>query len=161
MHHNGLLHLCSQTIQPEWIDYNGHMNVAYYMLVFDAGGDALLDYLGLDEAYRGRSRTSTYVLEAHINYERELLVDALVDIYLQLVDYDGKRIHYSLSMVHREEDFRAATCEIMLMQIDMRTTRGTAMPDFALERLAALAADQADLPPAPNLGSVIGIRRKD
>ena len=160
MRRDGLLHLCTATIKPEWIDYNGHMNVAYYMLVFDAGGDALLDYLGLDEAYRERSRTSTYVLEAHINYERELLVDALVDIYLQLVDHDAKRVHYVLTMQHREEDFRAATCEIMLMQIDMRTTRGTAMPEFALDRLAALAAEQSDLAPPANLGSVIGIRRK-
>ena len=161
MHTKGLHYLCSEVIQPAWIDYNGHMNVAYYVLVFDAGTDALLDTLGINSAHREHTQTSTYVLETHINYERELLLDATVDIYLQLVDFDQKRIHYALFMQHRDEEFQAASCEIMLMHINMKTTRGSPMPDFALDKLAEIQNAQVGLPQPPNLGSVIGIRRKD
>ncbi len=160
MHSNGLLHLCSETIQAAWIDYNGHMNVAYYVSVFDTGTEALLDYSGLDADYRERTQSSTYVLETHVNYERELVVDAPVEIDLQLLDHDSKRIHYAMFMRHRDEGFQAACCEIMLMHMDMRSTRSAPMPESACARLAGLAAAQADLPLPPSAGSVIGIRRK-
>ena len=160
MHGNGLLHLCSETIKAAWIDYNGHMNVAYYVLIFDSGTEALLDYLGMDAEYRERSQASTYVLETHINYERELVLDAPVEITMQLLDHDSKRIHYALFMRHRDEDFQAACCEIMLMHMDMRTTRSSPMPEIACRRLAELATTQASLPLPPNAGKVIGIRRK-
>ncbi len=155
----GPLLVHTETVKPQWIDYNGHLNVAYYMLIFDAGTEALLDSLGLDAGYRERSQTSTFVLETHINYEHEVQLGAVVDIYAQLVDYDLKRIHYALFMQHQEAGFLAACCEIILMQIDMQTTRSASFPDFAMDNLAALSAEQAQLPPPPRLGSVIGIRR--
>ncbi len=66
------LELHHETVRPEWIDYNGHMNVAYYVLAFDLATDSFFDFLGLDEAYRETSGNSTFAVEAHITYQREL-----------------------------------------------------------------------------------------
>ena len=90
-------------IRPEWIDYNGHMNVAYYVLVFDQGSDDLLDYLGMDKDYRERSGFSTYVLESHITYEREMKEGDAYRVSVQLLDADAKRLHY-FERLHSESD---------------------------------------------------------
>ncbi|MDH3413494.1 MAG: thioesterase family protein, partial [Gammaproteobacteria bacterium] len=102
------------TIKGDWIDYNGHMNVAYYVLVFDHATDALLDYLGMDEGYRANTGFTTYVLETHVTYDRELKEDDPVRVETQLLDFDAKRLHYFSRMFHAQEDYLAATTEIML-----------------------------------------------
>ncbi|HSS64018.1 MAG TPA: thioesterase family protein, partial [Gammaproteobacteria bacterium] len=81
-------------IQRDWIDYNGHMNVAYYVLVFDNATDALLDFLGMDEDYRKQTGFTTYVLETHVTYDRELKENDPVRVETQLLDFDAKRLHY-------------------------------------------------------------------
>jgi acyl-CoA thioester hydrolase len=144
-------------IRPEWIDYNGHMNVAYYVLVFDQGTDALLDYLGMDGEYRARSGFSTYVLESHITYERELKEGDPYRVTAQLLDYDAKRLHYFERLYRERDDALAATTEIMLMHMDMSTVRGTPMPEAVRERVAALMQAHAQLPRPPQAGRVIGI----
>jgi len=145
------------TIRPEWIDYNGHMNVAYYVLVFDQGTDGLLDYLGMDSDYRRRSGYSTYVLEAHITYERELKEGEPYRVTVQLLDADAKRLHY-FERLHREsDDSLCATTEIMLIHMDMATVRSTPMPENVRANVSALRDAHAKLARPPQAGRVIGI----
>src|SRR5208282_2490885 len=88
------------TVLPEWIDYNGHLNVAYYLLAFDRASDHLLDQLGLGEAYRRATGHSIYVLEAHLTYEHELKLGDALAVTSQLIDADRKRLHVFHRMYH-------------------------------------------------------------
>jgi acyl-CoA thioester hydrolase len=154
------LALCSEAVRPEWIDYNGHMNVAYYMLAFDHATDALLDYLGMDAGYRERTHCTVYTLEAHIVYERELKEGDPLRITTQLLDHDPKRVHYFHHMYHAEEGYLAATNELIIMHIDMRVVRGSAMPEDVLTRLEAVMTAHRSLPRPPQVGRTIGILRR-
>jgi acyl-CoA thioester hydrolase len=154
------LSLYSGTIHPDWIDYNGHMNVAYYVLVFDHGTDALLDYLGMDERYRRGTGFTTYVLETHVTYDRELMQDDPVRVSTQLLDWDSKRLHYFQYMYHDGGDYLAATTEIMLMHMDSRGPKAVPMPEDVLERVEAVMEAHAGLPRPATAGRVIGIRRR-
>jgi acyl-CoA thioester hydrolase len=145
-------------IRAEWIDYNGHMNVAYYVLVFDQGTDALLDYLGMDAAYRERTGYSTYVLESHITYERELKEGEAYRVTTQLLDADAKRLHYFEQLYREADDSLCATTEIMLIHMDMATVRSTPMPESIHQRVTSLRRAHAELPRPPQAGRVIGIR---
>lgn len=147
-------------IQGDWIDYNGHMNVAYYVLVFDHATDALLDFLGMDEAYRTDTGFTTYVLETHVTYDRELREHDRFRVETQLLDFDAKRLHYFSQMFHEGEGFLAATTEIMLMHIDARGPKAAPMSDSVLARVQALMAAHRSLPRPPQAGRVIGIRRR-
>ena len=147
-------------IDPAWIDYNGHMNVAYYVLAFDLGVDALLDRVGMDEAYRVRSGTTTYTLEAHITYLRELKRGERVRVAVQIIDVDAKRVHCFLTMQQVEEGFLAATMEQILMHMDTAHTRGSPMAPELLQRFEAMHQQHRDLPVPEQLGHRIGIRRR-
>ena len=144
-------------IRSEWIDYNGHMNVAYYVLVFDQGTDAFLDYLGMDADYREHSGNSTYVLESHITYERELKEGEAYRVTTQLLDWDAKRLHYFERLYREADDTLAATTEIMLMHMDMGTVRSAPMPAEIQANVASLMEAHAALPRPPQAGRVIGI----
>jgi len=145
------------SIRSDWIDHNGHMNVAYYVLVFDQGSDALLDYLGMDTAYRARTGYSTYVLESHITYERELKEGDEYRVTCQLLDCDAKRLHYFQHLYLEREGTLASTTEIMLMHMDMATVRSTPMPESVAERVASVMEAHIRLPRPPQAGRVIGI----
>jgi len=145
------------SIRPEWIDYNGHMNVAYYVLVFDRGTDALLDYLGMDNAYRARTGCSTYVLESHITYERELKEGDAYRVTSQLLDFDAKRLHYFEHLYQEPEGTLAATTEIMLMHMDVTTVRSMPMPESVRDRVASVMEAHIRLPRPTQVGRVIGI----
>jgi acyl-CoA thioester hydrolase len=148
------------TVQPDWIDYNGHMNVAYYVLAFDKATDALLDRLGLGEAYRRAADCSIYVLEAHVTYERELKRGEPLAIATRLIDADRKRLHFFHSMTHAGAGYLAATTEILALHVDLAGPRSAPMPDTALAEVAALLAEHRQLPPPPQLGRRIGLRRQ-
>ncbi len=153
------LKLYTARIAPEWIDYNGHMNVAFYVLVFDQATDELLDYLGMDASYRERSGCTTYVLETHVTYQHELKLDDPVEVSCQLLDWDTKRLHYFQRMTHARDGYTAATSEIMLMHIDASATRGAAMPSDVCAKLEEIHQRHATLDTPAQRGQVIGIRR--
>lgn len=154
------LELHRARVLPEWTDYNGHMNVAYYMLAFDHATDAFFDWLDLGHAYRRRTERSLFTLEAHIAYERELDAREALRFATQLVDFDAKRLHYFHWMYHAEKGFLAATNELLSIHVDLATRRSAPLPAEALERLARLKASHRHLPRPPGLGAVIGIRRR-
>ena len=145
-------------VRPEWIDYNGHMNVAYYVLAFDQGTDRFLAALGLDAAYLDKGG-STFALEMHVTYDRELRPEAPYRVHSRIIDADHKRIHLFHEMVHAEEGWLAATNEVITMHIDMTTRRSAAFPPAIQTRIDAMKATQADLARPDGVGRVIRIRR--
>lgn len=160
MHIEAPLTLHKETVRPEWIDYNGHMNLAYYVLVFDHATDEFLDFIGMDSNYRARTQCSMFTLEMHVNYEREVEESDAIRVHTQLLGYDPKRLHYFHSMYHADEEYLAATTELIVMHIDMAQRRSSSMPDEMLGRVAMVMNSHRDLPLPSQVGRVIGIRGK-
>ena len=149
------LEIYSAVVEPDWIDYNGHMNVAYYVLVFDRATDAFLDYLGLDDALREAAGSSTFSVEAHITYQREVVEGDPLRFTTQLIGYDQKRIHYLHRMYHGESGFLASTIEWMTLHVDLKKRKVGPMPPQILARLAEVLASHAQLPLPEEAGQVI------
>jgi acyl-CoA thioester hydrolase len=154
---DGLLELHRDRVRPEWIDYNGHMNVAYYVLAFDHATDAFLDYLGMGEAYRHDQNASVFTAEAHVTYERELRHGDPLRFQTQLLGYDRKRVHYFHTMYHDQDGYLAATNELMILHVDMAARRVAPMPDAALGVLASLNDRHETLPRPSQVGRVMGL----
>lgn len=149
-----------EPVRPDWIDYNGHMNVAYYVLAFDRAADALFDVLGLDEAFRKRANFSAFALECHVVYKREVAAGDPLRFEVQLLDFDGRFFHYVCKMYHDRENDLAAACEWISCGVDLATRRPAPMPEEIAARFRALYGAQRGMPRPPEAGRVIGIRRK-
>jgi len=130
----------------EWIDYNGHMNLAYYTVLFDQATDLLFDVLGLGLDYRRDTQQGTFVAETHNRYERELLVGARVRIATQILAADEKRLHLGHEMFALDGGERAATQELMFLHVDLAARRVTPFPEDLRRRIGAAAAAHAALP---------------
>ena len=154
------LELHWERIRPEWIDYNGHMNVSYYVLVFDHATDQFLDFAGMGEAFRRDRQASSFTAEMHVNYLREVKEGDEVSVSTILLGYDEKRIHYFHQMRHAEEGYLAATNELLGLYVDMNLRRVASMPPEILDRLAALRESHAALPVPEQVGSVMGVKSK-
>lgn len=149
-----------QKVLPAWIDGNDHMNVGWYLRAFDDGFDTTYDTLGLGYAEIKRTGFSTMSVDVHISYIRELMLHAPLRITTQLVDHDRKRAHWMQAMYHAEEGYLAATCEWLILSIDMNQRRVATMPDAIYDRLAEVKLAHAALPlPAP-LGRTISIHNR-
>ncbi len=130
-------------VRPEWIDVNRHMNVAFYVLAFDLGIDALWDEFGIDGEYIDSGQGSTFGVECHVSYLRELHENDPYIVTTQLLGYDEKRIHQFQRMYHKKQGFLAATAEWMNLHVDLDTRRVTPWPESILARIAAFSATQA------------------
>ncbi len=159
MTYDAPLHLHAETVRPDWIDYNGHMNVAYYVLAFDHAVDRLFDILGVGIDYVKAAGCSLFVLENHVTYLRELVAGDPMRFTLHLLDHDHKRLHAFIDMYHAEAGHAAATYEFLAVHVDLGERRSTPMPAAALARLAAMLESHRTLPRPAAVGSVIGIRR--
>ena len=147
-------------VRKEWIDNNGHMNMGYYVVVFDLATDEFFRWVGLDWTYRQSRRVTTFCLEAHVTYHREVREGDPLRFTTQLLAHDAKRLHYIHAMYHATEGYLAATNELMLMNIDYETRRAAPWPDWAMERLDRMAAAHKKLPVPAQAGRIIGIKRK-
>jgi acyl-CoA thioester hydrolase len=157
--HAAPLALHRETVDPAWIDYNGHMNLAYYMLAFDHATDAFFDYIGLGAAYLEGNNCSTFTLEAHVTYDRELLAGDPMRFETQLLDHDAKRLHYMHMMYHAEEGYLASTNELISLHVDMTQRRSSPIPPSVIERLDQVAASHSALVRPPQAGRVISLGR--
>lgn len=157
---DALLDAGTEAVRPEWIDYNGHMNVAYYVLAFDQALDRVFDRYELGASYVKSANASFFVLETHVNYVGEVKRGDPMRFTFQLLDHDAKRLHYFLQMFHAAEGYLAATSEQLTVHVDMATRRSAPMPERAQRLMADLRAAQAHLPRPPQAGRVIGIRRE-
>ena len=154
------LSLYTGIVSPEWIDYNGHMNVAYYVLAFDHATDAFMDYLGMGQDYRENQQCSVFVVESHVNYQRELMAGDPMRISTQLLGFDSKRIHYFHCLYHAKRGFLSATTELMVIHVDLNERHSAVMPRPVLDRLGALMTQHLQLTRPPQSGRVIGVRAK-
>ena len=146
-------------VQPDWIDYNNHMNGAFFLVAFDKGVDAFLDLIGVTESYIEKQQASTFTLELHATYFRELHLGDPIRTTCQLLDFDDKRAHYFFHMYHGTENYLSATSEQILMHMDMRSRTPAPFPKEILERLTLISSAHSALPWPNQAGSVIGIRR--
>lgn len=144
-------------ILPEWVDYNGHLRDAFYLLVFSFATDALMDQLGLDEAGRTRTGHTLYTLECHLNYLDEVKLGEAVEVRTQLLAHDRKRMHIHHSLHRVGVAAALAESEQMLMNIDTRTSRSAAFDEQVLAQVLALGEAHRDLPSPACVGRVIGL----
>lgn len=144
-------------IQPEWVDYNGHLRDAFYLLIFSYASDALMDQLGLDEAGRGRTGHTLYTLECHLNYLAEVRLGAEVEVRTQLLAHDRKRLHIHHGLYYPGGAQLLAASEQMLMNIDSAAGRSAPFDEQVLARVLALAEAQRGLPRPVHVGRLIAL----
>ena len=151
------LALHSETVRPEWIDYNGHMNVGYYVLAFDHATDALLNHLGIGDDYRRDANCSTFVVESHVTYQQEVTEGTALSFTTRILGSDAKRLHLFHQMIRSEDGALAATNEVMVLHIDMASRRTAPLPEAVQERMAAIAAAQSAMALPKEVGNVMAI----
>jgi acyl-CoA thioester hydrolase len=131
-------------VAPEWIDYNGHLRDAYYSLIISFATDALMDRVGLDEAYRARTRCTLYTLEMHMHFLREVKKTDVVDVSVRILGTDRKRIHAALDLRCGRYPDPVATAEIMLLHVHQGDEpKAQAFPPGVIEALARVAEEEA------------------
>jgi acyl-CoA thioester hydrolase len=134
------------TLQPDWIDYNGHLRDAYYVVALSFAVDEVMDRLGLDAAYRERTHCTLYTLELHIHYLQEIKADDKLRVVTSVLDYDAKRIHAACDFLCPRIDGPAASADLMLMHVHQGGKPASApFPPEIAARLESLKAspDQA------------------
>ena len=116
--------LSSQKIVKDWIDYNNHMNVSYYLLIFDKyGADILNETLKMGEHSARTTGKSTMIVESYITYKQELKIDDVVDVNLVFFDHDKKRLQYKMEMIHKGKKYLASTIEILALYVDLNSRK--------------------------------------
>ncbi|GAA4615612.1 thioesterase family protein [Saccharopolyspora hordei] len=131
-----------QQVRPEWIDYNGHLSEAYYVLVFGFATDAVMDQVGLDEAYRRSTGCSLYTVEAHVRYLREVRPDSELVVTSRVVDTGAKKLRLCHEM--SVAGTVVATEEVMALHVDQARGGTTPFPDAVAARLAELVEPLPD-----------------
>ncbi len=115
-------------IEPQWIDYNGHLNMAYYNVMFDRAIDEFWLLLGIGPAYKTARNNSTFTAECHVRYLREIHLGDPVQISVYLIAADEKRLHTFEELRHAREGWLSATSENMTMHVDMTQAEDRALP---------------------------------
>ncbi|HEX6446866.1 MAG TPA: thioesterase family protein [Streptosporangiales bacterium] len=131
-----------QRVRPEWIDYNGHLSEAYYVLVFGYATDALMDEVGMHAAYRDRTGCSLYTVEAHVRYLHEVPDGAELEVRTRALDTGAKRARFCHEM--SVDGRMVATEEILALHVDAALGRTAPFPPEVAERLAALVEAAPD-----------------
>ncbi|WOF42521.1 thioesterase family protein [Sphingopyxis indica] len=147
------------TVPNAWTDWNGHMNVGYYVVAFDHATGQIFNNLGLPYEYTSNRIGMYFVLEAHVNYVSEMKEGDGFRVESQILDHDHKRVHLFHTMFAADDGRLVATNELMLMHIDYATRRSAPWPEWAMARIGAMAAAHGELPRPGQVGSRIGIRK--
>ena len=147
-------------VKPEWIDYNGHMNMGFYLVAFDyVATDGFFDYLGIGVAHKKAINKSTFTLGTNIDFIREVFEGDELRFTTQLVDYDHKRLHYFHTMYQADEGFVAATNECLTLYVDMETRRSTEFSEVHMARFEEQLKLGQQLGTPEGFGRKLGIRR--
>ena len=144
-------------IEPAWIDYNGHLNVAYYNVLFDRAIDELYLPIGLGPDYLKETQHSTTVVQSHVRALREVHLGTPLRISAQLIGFDAKRFHVYQEMLHAEEGWVSATCETMTVHVDMTAKKVAAFPQAAMAALQQVRDAHAALPVPAAVGRRIAM----
>ncbi|MBR0810809.1 thioesterase family protein [Bradyrhizobium diazoefficiens] len=139
-------------IEPQWIDYNGHLNMAYYNVMFDRAIDQLWLELGMGPAYMKERGGSSFTAECHVRYLREIHLGDPVQIFVWLLEADDKRLHTFEEMRHASEGWLSATSENMSLHMDMTTRRVAPLPLDIRERIAAVTKAHSATPRPEGIG---------
>ena len=127
--------LKTEKIIKEWTDYNNHLNVAYYVRVFDIAADIMLDNFKMGGQSAKKDKKTTFVAEMHTIYNQEVRLGEEVETHLSYVDHDKKRIQYKLSMFHKEKKYLAATNEVLSLYVDLNQRK---VVEFDPDRLKVM-----------------------
>ena len=146
-------------VEPAWIDYNGHLNMAYYNVLFDRAVDEAFALVGIGPDYVKSRNCSYFTAEVHLRYLRELRADDPVRVTVQLLDCDAKRLHFFEQLFHATEGWVSATSEDVALHVDMGTKKAAPFPDEVAARLATMKASHARLPRPEAAGRRIEMRR--
>lgn len=147
------------TVLPEWIDSNGHLNLAYYVVVFDLATDKLYATLGIGDAYREATGNSCFTAETHTVYEREVRLGDQLLVKTWLLGADSKRLHYFHEMFHVESGERSAVQELMALHIDMSVRRVAPFPEAERAALARAVSQYAPAELPKGAGRRIGMKK--
>ena len=121
--------LKSEKVIKEWTDYNGHMNMSYYVLIFDNAAEVMLTRFKMGGDSAKSDKKSTFAVETHTTYDQEVKLGEEVEVHLTYFDHDKKRIHYRASMFHKEKKYLAATTEVLSLYIDLNVRKVTEFED--------------------------------
>jgi acyl-CoA thioester hydrolase len=133
-------------VEPAWIDYNGHLNMAYYHVLFDRAVDEVLELLGCGAAYGRTRQKSCFTAEVHVRYLRELHAEDPVRVTFQLINYDAKRLHFFEQLFHAADGWVSATSENMVLHVDLAAGKTAPFPADVAATLAKMKATHAKLP---------------
>ena len=117
--------LKTEKVIKEYTDYNGHLNVAFYVRIFDIAADVMLDNFNMGGESAKRDKKTTFVAEMHTIYNQEVKLEEEVETHITYIDHDKKRIHYRLSMFHKEKKYLAATNEVISLYVDLNKRKVT------------------------------------
>ncbi len=127
------IYLNSKKIVKDWTDYNGHMNVAYYVLIFDIyGAEKLMSDFKMGEHSAKTTNKSTMVVESHITYNQEVKEGEEIDVNLTYFDHDKKRLQYKLEMIHKSKKYVASTIEVLALYVDLQQRK---VSEFEKEKI--------------------------
>jgi acyl-CoA thioester hydrolase len=147
-------------IEPQWIDYNGHLNMAYYNVLFDRAIDELWLELGIGPAYMKQRFGSTFTAECHVRYLREIHLDDPVQVSILLVAADAKRLHTFEQLRHATEGWLSATSENITLHVDISARRTAPFPPDIRARIQAVADAHAAVPRPEGIGRSIAMPAK-
>jgi acyl-CoA thioester hydrolase len=147
-------------IEPQWIDYNGHLNMAYYNVMFDRAIDELWLQFGIGPGYMKTRNGSTFTAECHVRYLREIHLGDPVQVSILLVAADEKRLHTFEELRHATEGWLSATSENMTIHIDMAARKTAPFPSDIRARIAAVADAHIVIPRPEGIGRKISMPAK-
>ena len=125
------IYLKTGRVKSEWADYNRHMNLAFYIHLFDVAWETLLEKFHIGEESAINQKRTTFAVESHTTYDKEVTVGDEVDLNLLFLDHDKKRLVYKLEMLHKEEKYLAATTEVCSLYVDLSVRK---VIEFELEK---------------------------
>ena len=146
-------------IEKEWIDYNGHLNMAYYNVLFDRCSDEAFEAMGMGLDYVKQRRLTIYTAEVHVCYVQELHLDHKVQVSFQLIDHDEKRLR-AYQEIRHVDGWLAATSETLSLHVDMSGPKVAPFPADVMAKVEAMRAAHSVLPMPERAGRSIGIKRK-
>ena len=146
-------------LQEDWIDYNGHLNMAFYNVLFDRGCDVAFEQIGMGPDYAATAKRTIYTAEIHVRYLREIHLGDRVSATVQLIDFDEKRLHIFQELRH-EDGWLSATSVSIALHVDMNGPKVAPFSDGIMKSIEEMSARQKHLPVPDGVGRKIEIKRK-
>lgn len=148
------------TVKPEWVDYNSHMNMGFYLVALDfMATDAFFNALGIGVAYVKAEDKSLFTLATNLDYVQEVFDGDPIRVTTQVLDYDAKRLHYIHCMYHAEKGFLSATNECLSIHVDMQTRKSAPFSDGLQRTFAEMLEAHSKLGVPDQAFRKLGIRR--